>query len=143
MLKGRFGNTSSAPYLEGQLVIPRLGVKGLVSFLVDTGADKALIMPADGIRLGIDYGRLHSPQNYIGIGGNTKIHSEQALVTFSEARFVYTYNVKIGISAALPDLMKAPSLLGRDIINRWKMTYDPAKDRVNFKVGSADFTHKV
>jgi hypothetical protein len=143
MLKGRFGNTSTAPYLEGQLVIPRLAVKGLISFLVDTGADEALIMPADGLRLGIDYARLHPPQIYTGIGGDTKIHSELALVTFSEARFVYTYNVKIGLSAALSDLMRAPSLLGRDIINRWRMTYDPKRGVVNFKVASADFTHKI
>jgi len=100
-------------------------------------------MPADGFRLGIDYKRLRRLDTYTGIGGDAQIHPEEALITFSETRFVYTYNVKVGISAAISDLMKAPSLLGRDIINRWRMIYDPAKNTISFKVGSADFTHKI
>ena len=55
MLKGSFDPTSGRPYIEGLLVIPALGVDEVVSFLVDTGSDVTCLMPADGVRFGIDY----------------------------------------------------------------------------------------
>jgi hypothetical protein len=48
MIEGRFGNTSGAPFLEGRIILLRFGVRGLVSFLVDTGADATIITPLDG-----------------------------------------------------------------------------------------------
>ncbi len=45
MLIGRFGHTSGRPYFEARVVLPHLNVAGNVSFLLDTGADKSLLMP--------------------------------------------------------------------------------------------------
>lgn len=39
MLRGRFGDTSGRPYLEGRLFLPRLKLQGDISFIVDTGAE--------------------------------------------------------------------------------------------------------
>ena len=39
MLKGRFGDTSGRPYIEGHILLPRLKKRGNVSFVFDTGAD--------------------------------------------------------------------------------------------------------
>jgi hypothetical protein len=47
-IAGRFGDTTGRPYLEGRLVLPRLGKRGDFSFLVDTGADYTYLMPGDG-----------------------------------------------------------------------------------------------
>jgi hypothetical protein len=47
MLEGRIGILSGAPYIEARISFPRLGLQGLVSFLVDTGADGTVLMPAD------------------------------------------------------------------------------------------------
>ena len=33
-----------------------------------------------------------------------------------------------------------PSLLGRDILNRWRMVYDPSIDELSFEVHTADRT---
>jgi hypothetical protein len=54
MIQGRFGNTSGRPYVEGRLVIPRLKVRGDISFIFDTGADQTVLMPMDGTRLLLD-----------------------------------------------------------------------------------------
>lgn len=58
MLKGRFGDTTGAPYIEGRLLIPRLKIDGYVSFLVDTGSDSTVLMQTDGARLGLNYSKL-------------------------------------------------------------------------------------
>ena len=70
MLRGRFGDTSKRPYLEGRLLIPRLRVWSDISFLVDTGADKTTLLPADSLKMGLDYNTLtKSSDPAIGIGG--------------------------------------------------------------------------
>ena len=43
MLRGRFGDTSMRPYLEGRIFLPTIGIDGEASFLVDTGADKTTL----------------------------------------------------------------------------------------------------
>ena len=53
MLQGRFGDTSGRPYMEGHVLLPRLGWRGYVSFIFDTGADTSLLMPLDARRMGI------------------------------------------------------------------------------------------
>ena len=42
--------------MEGHVLLPRLGKRGNVSFIFDTGADTSLLMPLDAQRMGIDYG---------------------------------------------------------------------------------------
>ena len=121
----------------------RLRIKANISFLVDTGADEGLIMPSDGLRIGLDYKKLKNAKTYTGIGGDAQVYPEKALVTFADQKYIFTYDVTLGVSAINKQLMDAPSLLGRDIINRWRMIYCAAKRQVDFKVISADFTHRV
>lgn len=143
MLKGRFGNTSHIPYIEGYIVFPRFRLRGNVSFIVDTGADNCVIMPADARRFGIDFAKLRHPRHCIGLNGLAKTFEERALVTFADTRSVYTYNVKVDFVSPNPDLEKTPSLLGRDILERWRMVYDPSRKTLSFKVNSADLTSKI
>ena len=72
MLRGRFGDTSGRPYMEGHVLLPRLGLSGNVSFIFDTGADTSLLMPLDAQRMGIDYGLLGNELSTLGIGGNPR-----------------------------------------------------------------------
>ena len=70
MLRGRFGDTTGRPYLEGRLVIPRLSLESDISFLVDTGADRTVLLTADGQRMGIDYSDLTEDIGpSVGLGG--------------------------------------------------------------------------
>ena len=145
MLRGRFGDTSGRPYLEGRLFLPRLDVRGDISFLVDTGADASLINPLDSARLGIDYSRLEGHAESWGIGGVAHNFIEDAVLVFSEPGVaLYVYRLTIDISPPGPAIpADLPSLLGRDILDRWRMTYSPLKKNLRFKVFEADETVKL
>ncbi len=144
MLRGRFGGTSGRPYLEARLILPRLSMRGNVSFLVDTGADASVLMPDDAHRLGVDHSRLTGRQEYAGIGGATQSFVEPALIVFSEpGRNLYVYSLDLAIMPATAEAQGLPTLLGRDILDRWRMVYYPAKRQLTFRVISADLTVPV
>lgn len=141
MLRGRFGNTTGRPYLEGRLSRPRLRIVGDVSFLVDTGADRSAVMPIDGIRLGIDYARLAGGMAATGIGGSARLFSERAEIGFLDGTTtIHVYQIVIGIAGPTRNSTNIPSLLGRDVLDRWRMSYNPSKGTLTFKVLSADQT---
>ena len=49
---------------------------------------------------------------------------------------------RISVDIAEPTTANAifPSLLGRDVLNRWRMEYDPAYSKLEFTGRSADRT---
>lgn len=144
MLRGRFGDTTGAPQIEGRLLIPRLKINGHVSFLVDTGADTTTLMPMDGAWLGLDYSKLRNAAKAIGVGGLATLYKEPAFLVFSEPRTKnYLYSIDISVLEPKPATSKTPSLLGRDILNRWRMSYNATTKRLFFKVLSADATQAV
>ena len=51
---------------------------------------------------------------------------------------MFTYRMKIGIIEDRQEARGLPSLLGRDILDRWEMTYCPTAGRLAFEVLSAD-----
>jgi len=117
MLVGRFGNTSGAPYIEARVSFPRLQIRGHVSFLIDTGADGTVFMPADSKKFGIDFRILQKPTTSEGIGGTARGFIEQALLTFTDnRRYLYHFLLDIEISAPARHNQRFPSLLGRDIL---------------------------
>ncbi|MBI4216086.1 MAG: hypothetical protein HY687_01645 [Chloroflexi bacterium] len=139
-MRGRFGDTTGRPYLEGRLVIPRLNLRGDISFCVYTGADRSLLMPLDGMRIGIDYKRLTGDTESVGIGGISRNFVERVFIAFAEPkRYLYVYNIELGIAPPSQDIMDIPSLLGREILNQWRMTYDATKSLLTFNVLSADY----
>ena len=141
MLAGRFESTTGRPYLEGHVYLPRLQVRGSTSFLVDTGADTSFLHPADGIRLGLDYSQLQEPTESVGIGGIQQNYQEPALLSFEDPGVsLHVYAIDIGVTEANPDIVNLPSLLGRDLLDRWLMTYAPEKSLLTFDVLSADLT---
>ena len=143
MLEGRFGNTSGAPYLEARVSFPRLSLRGLVSFLVDTGADGTVFMPADSKKLGINFGTLRNPTTSEGIGGAAKGFTEQVVLSFSDRRFVYSYLLNIEISAPTTHNHRFPSLLGRDIIDQWRFVSDRSRGKIHFTPRKWDLRQKI
>ena len=139
MLRGRFGDTSGRPYLEGRLILPNLNIRGDISFLVDTGSDVTRLHPNDGQRLNIDYAQLSGDAESIGTSGVSHDFIETAIVVFSEPNlFLYSYYITLRISSYDIELMDLPSILGRDILDRWRMAYNPSKSHLAFKVITAD-----
>ena len=145
MLRGRFGDTSGRPYIEGRLIIPRLSIRADISFCVDTGADRTILLPTDGTTMNLDYDDLvEDPRPSIGLGGVSFNYVEPAIVVFNEpGKVLHAYNIVLMITEADPELMDLPSLLGRDILNQWRMRYFPTSNRLTFDVVTADVSIPV
>jgi predicted aspartyl protease len=139
---GRFGDTSGRPFVEGHFLLPSQNLRGNISFLVDTGTDLTMIMPDDSQRLGIDLDNLSGQQETTGIGGRVETALERALITFHEpnSNKLRLYNLDLDFIYPNSYTRNMPSILGRDIIDRWRINYDPSKDKLTFTVRSADLT---
>ena len=142
MILGRFGSTTGRPYVNGRLLLPRLDLSTNLSFLVDTGADASTLMPADGLAIGIDYQALIDPTVVGGMGGNATCFQENAVLAFDEPNrnLIRFYSITMIIPAVHQDLMRMPSIVGRDVLDRWRMHYDPSRAGLKFTVRSADQT---
>lgn len=139
MLQGRFGNTSGRPYFEGRISIPQFEIVGDVSFLMDTGADTTVLMPVDSGRLGIDFNQLATTTDSLGIGGLSKQYLEPVILAFTDPGVcLHVYDFSILIAAATPHNKNIPSLLGRNILDRWAITYDKLNTGLTAEVIQSD-----
>ena len=139
MIEGRFGDTTGRPYIEGRLAIPRLDIFGDVSFIVDTGADKTVLMPLDCNRLKLDYSTLITPTQTVGIGGLSMDFCEPAILAFvDDGLGLCVYEEIINIATPHQDIDHIPSLLGRDIIDNWRLSYDKSNSHLSAEPFNAD-----
>ena len=96
----------------------------------------------DAVLMGIDYERLTGRIESVGIGGVSQDYTEPGLVLFSDTIFgLRGYWLDFIISAPSDEISDMPSLLGRDIIDCWRMVYDKANNEITFDVRSADVTY--
>ncbi len=143
MILGEFGPTGQ-PFVEGYLTLPRFGIARNIVFLVDTGAYATCIHPRDGTPAAVPFERLENPVTSNGVGGPATYFSERAVLEFvdGEAREIRSCEVDVLIAKPAADPMhsinRLPSLLDRDIIDRWRMVYDRAEGVLEFTVKSAD-----
>ena len=142
MLRGSFDAPTGRPYIEGRLLIPKLSIRSNVSWCVDTGADNTVLLPTDGDRMRIDYSLLTEEEEpSVGLGGATYSYVESAIVMFNEpGKAIHAYQIDLLIVEPDPDLMILPSILGRDILNQWRMRYFPTSNHLTFDVITADIT---
>ena len=88
-----------------------------ISFLVDTGADRTLISPFDGVRLrkelGVDLLDLPFGMPIGGIGGQIETRMIDATLDVGEQSIFTTLSLVEPPTGQFPTM---PSLLGRDII---------------------------
>lgn len=134
------------PYLRCRLSLPRLGViADDITFLVDTGADTSYLHPGDGSALGVPFDLLQGCLRSQGIGGTASYFQEPAVLIFIDESTAQYHGYRININIAKPGDVsdRIPSLLGRNVIRRWQMDYDPTNGRLAFTVRDADFTMAV
>ena len=140
MVRGTF-DAKGRPYVLARVLLPGLH-SGNVPFLFDTGADHTVLMPKDAAILGVDYDGLPDPDETLGVGGTAEISQEDVDIVFadSEVRVVYVYRmpVRILLPSGNPSEMRLPSLLGRDIINRWRIVYDQSVPELSAEVLASD-----
>ena len=131
VIPGRIIN--GAPFVYGLVVLRDLGAYGYVWFLVDTGATGTCLHPRDARALGVDLNRLTYPKRSRGIGGSAAYSPHDAFVLFSTNRNVtHTERLAIAIAEPTPANLNYPSLLGRDVLNRWAMSYAPKNRLLRF-----------
>ncbi len=141
MIIGRF-DEYGRPFIRGRLFISRLDVDSEIYFLLDTGADVTCIHPGDLKQIGIeaDFLPIGSVIEPSGIGGRGRYFEETAVIFFEDETALRLYAINLYIAEPNEDMEHLPSVLGRDIINQWSMTYDPANDKLEFTVRSSDAT---
>jgi predicted aspartyl protease len=135
---------SAIPYVYAKLILPRLYLVYEFYFLVDTGADSTVVMPRDAKSMGIDYLQLRGDIASIGVGGTVHSFHEPALLVFVDSENVeYTYKLDIRFMEDTVISRQLPSLLGRDVLNRWRIVYDPEIEGLVASVRSADSTRTL
>lgn len=123
------------PRVEAVVVLPRLRIRGLVEFMVDTGADATVLSRSDAESIGVELDGLDDPDEVGGIGGTMKMYSVPAAVCLSDGSNERSFDVPIGIPEKIEDAAghaEMPSLLGRDVINRSVMIYDSLRRKLEF-----------
>ena len=124
--------------MEGHVLLPRIEKRGNVSFIFDTGADTSLLMPLDAQRMGIDYEMFENEVLTLGIGGESQNFVELAYLAFVGDEALYGYDIELHICKPAEELMNIPSLLGRDIIDRWHVTYNKSASELLAEVIYSD-----
>ena len=134
MIIGTFG-PYGRPHVECGVLLPRLNRMGIIAFQVDTGADHTCLHPADAAALDIQFGRLNRNRmlSVTGVGGTSQYYQEVAGLVFRDTRRDVV-SCSVDLLIAEPDDRNAPlnSLLGLDVINRWRMDYAPLEGRLHF-----------
>jgi hypothetical protein len=125
-----------APAVQAFCYLPRLSQGFWVTFLVDTGASGTAIHGAPAWSLQSRL-RPETLEAASGVGGSNYYFGERATLVFTDkdgTPVSRTFN-RIDIQlitahdiAANHGIPQLPSLLGRDILNRWKLTYDCPND---------------
>ena len=125
------------PYLTLALTIPRLGLRGEVPFLVDTGATRTLVGVPDATRIGVDV-QSDFTQSYAfevyGIGGRASEYREVCSLEFlhDDGR---VEDMEVLLNFATPSEFSdsQPSLLGRDVLGSFRLTYHLAVNLVSLE----------
>jgi hypothetical protein len=104
----------------------------MVEFLVDTGADATTLHPLDSRPMGIRYSQHFAGVpvgTMYGIGGESGYWEEMATIQFLHEDLVNWDILTLPIHIAVPTRQNSrlPALLGRDALQFYRFTSDPAQ----------------
>jgi len=132
LIYGRFGDTSGRPYLEARLALPHQNRWRLCPFIIDTGAERSVLMPTDSRLMGVDRSGLQRDATD-GIGGHCDGYNSFAFIILhdEETSFLHNFRINVFIPDESPDLFRIDSsILGRDVLDRLRLVYDKPNNRV-------------
>lgn len=140
MLWGEFAAGTGRPYIRARLWVPRFNLQRIVRFCVDTGTTYTMLMPRDAFAIGIDYTLLDDVIDVATAGGAASVFLEPVELLFTDADGPTAYSYRVMLAIAPPSTATAavPSLLGRDVINRWRIDYHPTAGQLRCDVVTAD-----
>ena len=128
------------PFVECSVSIPRLRVRGTVEFLFDTGAETTSLHERDADGMGIPFEQLGLRTWSGGVGGISSYFLEPAFLLFNDGDQARIYDIDLRIAEPNQGNRLLPSLLGRDVINRWAVQYDATSRRLSCLALTADHT---
>lgn len=89
--------------------------------------------------MGIDYGSLTYTEPTIAVGSQQLVAVVRAIVLFaSDIGTLPVYSIRLHITPYSLECEQVPSLLGTDILRRWRIYWDYPQDRLDFEIISAD-----
>ena len=144
MLHGTFGVEDGSLQLDGTLILPELQLQLPIRLLVDTGATNTCVHPEALEDLGVKVQAITQlPKSEIaGIGGSITVYEAQGFLAFQDGDTVHLYQRPFSIFDP-EDPPDVPSILGRDVLERWRMVYARAQGVLEFDVLDSDYTWSV
>ena len=138
MIRGFFRNDIG--FINAHLISEEMRIDEMIEFLVDTGASRTTLLDKDAIYLGINYGRLRkSEQDMSGIGGSVETYViDDSVILFGENSikipvFVLKHPLEEMNREERIKILRFPSILGRDVINKFRLIFDKEMDEVSLK----------
>ena len=132
MINGFFRN--GAGFVNAHIVSEEMDIDETIELLVDTGATRTTLHDKDVIYLGIDYGKLRkSEQDMSGIGGSVETYIiNDSVLLFGEYSiktpiFVLKHPLEEINKEERIKILRFPSILGRDVINRFRLMMQEEK----------------
>ena len=129
MIQGEFDNYNR-PIVEADLQLSASGARISLRPLIDTGAVDTIIMPRDADRLGLHLGNMPPTRAIRGLGGQLRGYEfNNASMFFHDLAgtpilfyidvLVVTRNL---LAPTQLEALQYPSILGKGIVTRWKLT---------------------
>ena len=128
-----FFDESGRPAIEVHVTITKLGLGGLVRFIVDTGADQTLIGYEDATDLGVEFEQYDQDSSVesIGVGGPLPTYPEEGRLFFRDADDnQHPFSLTLAVAEKNPAGW-VPSLLGRDILRWFRVVVSAPENEVS------------
>ncbi len=130
-IRGRF--IGDAPYFAVRLRSEYF--QGIVWFLADTGAARTVLLDRDGRLLGVPKAALEPASlPIVGIGGSVRsfllrdveltFASDEGDVVMHQDIWLVQHDLEALPSDEVSRILRLPSVLGRDIMNRFEFAFD-------------------
>ena len=132
-------------FIQVHLVSSKLFLDQPINFLVDTGASRTVISDRDALFLMIDYKKLRkNSEKLSGIGGSVETYTlDDTILIFKTD--TGQLEIKLPILFLNHDLvsmkeedqikvLRIPSLLGRDILNRFRLIYSEPENKLELLI---------
>ena len=130
-----YGYRPPAPFIAVMMFFKELNLEAKLPLLIDTGASSTMILWRDVERLKINTTLLRKgDKEFTGLGGLTKAKPTLTTISFtSETGELLEEEAEVFVvSSPCPSLKLEllPSILGRNLLNKYNLTYSPRTDKV-------------